>query len=95
MVETTIDLSELARHNFIIKPEFDDGLCALRDKLAEVRDALNEEHLRVAEDLGMDPEGKVLHFEQHSLYGYCFRLTRKVCPPSLPPVSPLRRALPR
>ncbi|BGP42822.1 MSH2 protein [Rhodotorula kratochvilovae] len=77
MVETTIDLSELARHNFIIKPEFDDGLCALRDKLAEVRDALNEEHLRVAEDLGMDPEGKVLHFEQHSLYGYCFRLTRK------------------
>ncbi|POY74749.1 hypothetical protein BMF94_2225 [Rhodotorula taiwanensis] len=77
MVETTIDLSELSRHEFVIKADFDDSLRETRDRLEEVRDALNEEHLSVANDLGMDPEGKVLHFEVHSMYGHCFRLTRK------------------
>ncbi|BGP57733.1 hypothetical protein JCM8202_002386 [Rhodotorula sphaerocarpa] len=77
MVETTIDLSELSRHEFVIKADFDDSLRETRDKLEEVRDGLNEEHLSVANDLGMDPEGKVLHFEIHSMYGHCFRLTRK------------------
>ncbi|TKA53604.1 hypothetical protein B0A53_03895 [Rhodotorula sp. CCFEE 5036] len=77
MVETTIDLSELSRHEFVIKADFDDGLRETRDKLEEVRDGLNDEHLSVANDLGMDPEGKVLHFEVHSMYGHCFRLTRK------------------
>jgi DNA mismatch repair protein MSH2 len=62
----------------VIKPEFDDTLKDLMEKLAEVRDGLDEEHKSVARALNMDPEGKVLHFEQHSLYGYCFRLTRKV-----------------
>ncbi|GAA5879435.1 hypothetical protein JCM1840_007040 [Sporobolomyces johnsonii] len=77
MVEETIDLSELARHNFVIKPEFDATLLDLRDKLEGVRDGLDREHQSVAEDLGMEADGKVLHFEQHSLFGYCFRLTRK------------------
>lgn len=89
MVETTIDLSELSRHEFVIKADFDDSLRETRDRLEEVRDALNEEHLSVANDLGMDPEGKVLHFEVHSMYGHCFRLTRKVCSLRIPsaPVS--------
>lgn len=82
MVETTIDLDELARHNFVIKPEFDDGLKQLRDKLAECRDALDDEHHAVARDLGMAADNKVLHFENSSLYGYCFRLTRKVRRPA-------------
>ncbi|BGP27056.1 DNA mismatch repair protein MSH2 [Rhodotorula toruloides] len=77
MVETTIDLSELDRHNFVIKPDFDNSLAVIREKLETVRDGLNEEHEEVARDLGMDTDGKVLHFEQTSLYGYCFRLTRK------------------
>ncbi|GAA5986604.1 hypothetical protein JCM11641_005164 [Rhodosporidiobolus odoratus] len=77
MVETTIDLSELDRHNFVIKPDFDDDLQDLMEKLSQVRDSLDEEHMEVARDLNMDPEGKVLHFEQHSVYGYCFRLTKK------------------
>ncbi|GAA6030957.1 hypothetical protein JCM8097_008956 [Rhodosporidiobolus ruineniae] len=77
LVETTIDLSELDRHNYVIKPEFDDLLRELMDRLSGVRDGLDDEHKSVARDLEMDPEGKVLHFEQSSLYGYCFRLTRK------------------
>lgn len=78
MVETTIDLDELDRHNYVIKPEFDDQLQEIKDSLEGVRDSLDEEHKEVARDLDMDMDQKVLHFEQHTLYGYCFRLTRKV-----------------
>ncbi|GAA6025116.1 hypothetical protein JCM11491_004392 [Sporobolomyces phaffii] len=77
MVETTIDLSELANHNYVIKPEFDDSLVALRDKLESIRDQLDDVHKDVAEDLGFATDGKTLHFEANSLFGYCFRLTRK------------------
>jgi len=90
MVETTIDLSELARHSFAIKADFDDGLKELRDQLEGVRDQLNDEHGRVADDLGMDTDGKVLHFEQSPLYGYCFRLTRKVRRSSFSPCLSFR-----
>lgn len=78
MVEETIDLDELDRHQYVIKAEFDETLAAIKGKLEGVRDRLDNEHRRVATDLDMDMDGKVLHFEQHSLYGYCFRLTRKV-----------------
>lgn len=78
MVEETIDLDELDRHNFVIKPEFDETLGQLKERLEGVRDQLDDEHRKVAGDLDMEADGKVLHFEQHSLYGYCFRLTRKV-----------------
>lgn len=78
MVETTIDLEELDRHNFIIKADFDPGLEAIKENLETVRDNLDSQHREVARDLDMDMDQKVLHFEQHTLYGYCFRLTRKV-----------------
>ncbi|SCV69244.1 BQ2448_2264 [Microbotryum intermedium] len=77
MVEETIDLDELDRHQFVIKPDFDETLQELKQQLEQVRDSLDEEHQRVAEDLKMDTDNKVLHFEQSPLYGYCFRLTRK------------------
>jgi hypothetical protein len=83
MVETTIDLAELDRHNFVIKAEFDDSLQAIKDELETVRDGLDEEHANVARDLDMELDQKVLHFEQHTLYGYCFRLTKKVRHPPL------------
>lgn len=78
MVETTVDLDELEHHRFIIKPEFDDELRELKTGLEENRDQLDEEHKRVAEDLGMGTDSKTLHFENHQVYGYVFRLTRKV-----------------
>jgi DNA mismatch repair protein MSH2 len=81
MVETTVDLDELENHQFIIKPDFDDDLRELKNALDQNREQLNEEHLRVAQDLGMGTDSKVLHFENHQVYGYVFRLTRKVFKP--------------
>ncbi|PLW20015.1 hypothetical protein PCANC_10167 [Puccinia coronata f. sp. avenae] len=69
MVETTVDLDELENHQFIIKLDFDDDLRELKNALDENREHLNEEHQRVADDLGMSTDSKVLHFENHQVYG--------------------------
>jgi hypothetical protein len=37
LVEQTIDLAELDRHNYVIKPEYDPHLQSLADKLMKVR----------------------------------------------------------
>ena len=37
MVESTLDLAELENHNYAIKPDYDERLQTLADKLGEVR----------------------------------------------------------
>ena len=78
MVEMTLDLDELQYHNYVIKPEFDETLRLIRTKLDVIRDQLDEQHIQVGHDLRLDTEKK-LHLENHSSYGYCFRVTRTVC----------------
>lgn len=75
LVETTIDLDALDRHEFVIRPAYDETLQEIRGRLDELRKSMAEEHLLVGEDLGMDPEKK-LKLEQHNIQGWCFRLTR-------------------
>ncbi|PWN51340.1 putative DNA mismatch repair protein MSH2 [Violaceomyces palustris] len=75
LVEATVDLDELAGHNFVIKPDFDDSLKVIKERLDETRDQLDDQHRLVGKDLKMDIEKK-LHLENHSSYGYCFRVTR-------------------
>ncbi|ETW75892.1 hypothetical protein HETIRDRAFT_152464 [Heterobasidion irregulare TC 32-1] len=75
MVEQTLDLTELERHNFVIKPDYDERLQNLADKLFEVRDGLDTEHAEVGTDLGLELDKK-LHLENSATYGYCFRLTK-------------------
>ncbi|KAJ7138470.1 muts domain V-domain-containing protein [Mycena crocata] len=75
MVEQTIDLEELDRHNYVIKPEYDARLGDLADKLDKVRDGLDKEHKRVGRDLDLELDKK-LHLENNSTHGYCFRLTK-------------------
>lgn len=77
MVEMTIDLDELAHHNYVIKPDFDESLGAIRTQLNDVRDQLDEQHIKAGKDLRLDTEKK-LHLENHTSYGYCFRVTRTV-----------------
>lgn len=75
MVEATLDLDELANHNFVIKPDFDDKLRRIKDSLDEIRDSLDEQHRLAGKELKLDIEKK-LHLENHSTYGYCLRVTR-------------------
>jgi DNA mismatch repair protein MSH2 len=78
MVEQTLDLSELDRHNYVIKPDYDPRLRKLADQLSAARDGLDEEHRDVANDLHLELDKK-LHLENSATYGYCFRLTKNVC----------------
>ena len=75
MVETTVDLAALDNHEFIIKPEFDDGLKIIKKKLDKLRHDMDREHRRVADDLHQDMDKK-LFLENHRVHGWCFRLTR-------------------
>ncbi|KAF7341454.1 DNA mismatch repair protein [Mycena venus] len=75
MVEHTIDLEELDRHNYVIKPEYDDNLSVIAEKLNETRDGLDKEHKSVSRDLELELDKK-LHSENNQTYGYCFRVTK-------------------
>ena len=75
MVETTVDLEALDRHEFIIKPEFDTNLRVIRTKLDKLRNDMDVEHRRASKDLNQEIDKK-LFLEQHRVHGYCFRLTR-------------------
>ena len=77
MVQQTLDLDELENHNFVIKPEYDERLQTLADRLSDVRDALDSEHRRVGERLNMELDKK-LHLENSQQYGYCFRISKNV-----------------
>lgn len=75
MVETTIDLDALDRHEFVIKSEYDDRLRVIRGRLDKLQYDMEVEHRRVGKDLNQDVEKK-LFLENHRVHGYCFRLTR-------------------
>jgi len=75
MVETTVDLEALDRHEFIIKSEFDDSLRIIRKKLNKLTNDIEAEHKRVCDDLNQDPEKKLL-LENHRVHGWSLRLTR-------------------
>ncbi|KAK9465408.1 muts domain V-domain-containing protein [Lipomyces arxii] len=75
LVETTVDLDALENHEFTIKPEFDEALQLAHDRLSRLRTQIMDEHVRVGQDLDMEPDKK-LKLEQHHVYGWCMRLTR-------------------
>lgn len=75
MVETTVDLDALDRHEFIIKPEFDENLRTIRNRLDKLRRDMENEHKSVGLDLNQDLDKK-LFLENHRVHGWCFRLTR-------------------
>ena len=80
LVETTIDLQELDNHKYVIKADFDEGLQQIAVKLEKAKEGLNNQFKGAADDLGFELDAKKnpLNFENHQVYGHCFRLTRKV-----------------
>ncbi|XP_014768650.1 DNA mismatch repair protein Msh2 [Octopus bimaculoides] len=76
MIESTLDMEQVENHEFLIKPEFDDVLTSLREKLDEVEADIKSQLNKVARDLGVEPQ-KTLKLESNSQLGYFFRVTRK------------------
>jgi DNA mismatch repair protein MSH2 len=74
MVETTVDLEAMDNHEFIIKPEYDEGLQDIRKELDRLKRDMELEHDKVADDLEQEKDKK-LFLENHRVHGWCFRLT--------------------
>lgn len=75
LVETTVDLSALDRHEYLIRADFDENLERLWSQIDSTRVKIDEEHRRVAGQLNVEVEKK-LKLENHSTYGFCLRLSR-------------------
>ncbi|XP_064489265.1 DNA mismatch repair protein Msh2-like [Ornithodoros turicata] len=76
MIETTLDLEMVENGEFMVKPDFDDNLQALRRELDSVEKKLNGQLKRVARDLGLE-EHKTVKLESSKDLGYYYRITRK------------------
>jgi len=75
MVETTVDLDALDNHEYIIKPEFDNGLRIIRKQLDRLRSDMDREFADAARDLHQERDKKIF-LENHKVHGWCMRLTR-------------------
>jgi len=74
----TVDLDAMNNHHeYVIKPDFDDNLKTIRDKLDNIEKELHKEHVRAGHDLDQELDKK-LFLENHRVHGWCFRLTRNV-----------------
>ncbi|KAG4304795.1 hypothetical protein PORY_001848 [Pneumocystis oryctolagi] len=75
LVETTIDFESMNNHEWIIKSEFHESLDHLLNELNELKSKIQQEYLRVGDELQQDTVKK-LKLEQTDMHGWCFRLTR-------------------
>ena len=76
MVETTVDIEALDRHEYKILPEFDESLRIIGKKLAKLDKDMKNELAVVADDIDQEIDKK-LFLENHRVHGWIFRLTRQ------------------
>lgn len=76
-MEDTIELDDIHHGRTVLKATLDGDLEALQQDLVRVRDLLDDEHDRVARDLGVE-KNKKLHLENHQVYHYSLRITKAV-----------------
>ncbi|XP_043193545.1 DNA mismatch repair protein Msh2-like isoform X1 [Amphibalanus amphitrite] len=76
MVETTVDLDRTDDGDYVVRPEFDDELQELRQKLNELEVLVEKQLRRVAGDLGLEPH-KGIKLESTPQTGFFFRVLKK------------------
>ena len=76
MVETTVDLQRAEEGDFVVRPEFDDELQELRQKLTQLEEQVEKQLRRVAGDLSLEPH-KSLKLESTPQAGFFFRVMKK------------------
>ncbi|KAG9250582.1 DNA mismatch repair protein MSH2 [Emericellopsis atlantica] len=77
MVEQTVDLDALDRHEYIIKSEYDPSLRIIRKKLDQLDRDIRNEFRAAADDLNQEADKKIFLEMNHKVHGVCMRLTRQ------------------
>lgn len=72
LVETTIDLSALQRHEYLVNPNFDDRLKEIRSDLSRLEGEIDEQLEITREEL----DTPKVTIEDNKQYGRCFRVVR-------------------
>ncbi|KAJ3117500.1 MutS-like protein, partial [Nowakowskiella sp. JEL0407] len=76
LVETTVDLETVELSNeYQIKPDYDQELTEMKEKMDEIFSQLRPEAEKVAHDIGMEIDKK-MKFEKNPQYGYHLRVSR-------------------
>ncbi|KAI9017981.1 putative DNA mismatch repair protein MSH2 [Phycomyces nitens] len=75
LVEDTIDLDAIQNHEFILKPQLNEELTDINNRIGMKKNMIDNIHHTVARDLQLDTE-KGLKLEKHSMYGYCLRIIK-------------------
>ncbi|KAJ2836276.1 MSH2 protein [Coemansia sp. 'formosensis'] len=75
LVETTVDLSMVDSHEFMLRADFDEGLQATKAQMEEEMRQILDEQARVAGALDLEANKK-LKLERHNTYGHCLRVSR-------------------
>ena len=73
MIESTLDMEEVNKGQFLVKPSFDENLADLREQLDELDGKLLQAKNRAAKDLGQDS----LKLDESAHQGFYYRLTLK------------------
>jgi DNA mismatch repair protein MSH2 len=76
LVETTVDLDALDRHEYLVNPAFNSDMQRIQDEKQEVIHEMEMIQQTTMNDLGLD-DGKDRVKLQRNAAGYCLRVTRK------------------
>lgn len=76
MIETTLDMEFVDRGEFLIKPEFDEDLQGMRQRMDSIEEDIKSQLNKAARDLCLEPH-KTIKLESNSQYGYFFRVSLK------------------
>ncbi|KAJ1920700.1 MSH2 protein [Mycoemilia scoparia] len=59
LVETTIDMEMLDRHEFIVKPDFDQNLQDIKQNMDRALNEMSDEHVKVADRLNLEEASRI------------------------------------
>lgn len=76
MVEQILDMDEIDKGEYLIKPSFDEELAEFKDKMDGIEEKMNKLLSKSAKDLGLD-EGTSIKLDYVSHIGYHFRISLK------------------